>query len=139
VTRLLAIAFVAGCMVPPASEKEILRDDVRDFHEAVRWQRFGDAAVRVATEQRARFLDRLARLRGDAELSDYEITNVQPEAPDRVAVGVRLEWQSKQTGLLRATSVLERWRREHRQWFLYTSRVVDGEALPWADLEIGEK
>jgi hypothetical protein len=127
----MALLVFAGCFVPPPNEKESLRDQVRSYHDALRWRRFAEAATFLPPDRRGRFLERVDGIKDDIEVSDYEVQSTAPSAATgTIEVRIAIEWQSKRTGLLRKTELRESWRRVKDGWLLAESRHASGDHLP---------
>jgi hypothetical protein len=127
---VLALAL-AGCFVPSPSEKEALRDQVREWHDDVRWQRFPAAALRLPPARRQRFLEQTRTALNDIGMADYEILSVQPAGDGRAEVRASFDWEAKQSALLRHTEVAELWQRVGSDWVLMGVKLEKGEALPF--------
>jgi hypothetical protein len=138
-TFALAALALSSCFLPSSTERENLQDEVRSWHEDLRWQRYAAVAQRLAPEERQRFAARVQGLKDDFEVSDYEILAVQPAGEGAVEVRVAFEWQSKRTGLLRRGELSELWRRTGSNWLLAATRHAAGEQLPFVEGENPEK
>jgi len=128
-----------GCVAPSATERDQLRDQVRGYHDDMRWRRYGEAAQYLPQPRRKRFLEQVDDLKDDLEIADYELVSVTTKAEGRVQVRVAFDWESKRTGLLRRTEVVEVWVRAAGSWMLAESHHAKGEKLPFLDGDSGEK
>jgi len=136
---VFACALLAGCFVHPPTEREQLRDQMRAYHDNMRWRRYGEAASYLPQPRRKRFLEQVDDLKDDVEISDYELLSVANQGQDRVQVRVAFDWQSKRTGLLRRTEVDEVWVRVGEAWMLSEMHHRKGEPVPFLDGSSGEK
>ena len=84
--RFLLAFAVTGCFVPSPNEKEALRDQVREWHDDMRWQRFSGASLRLPPARRAHFLSQTRALENDIAMADYEIISVLPAGDGRAQV-----------------------------------------------------
>jgi hypothetical protein len=140
VRGLILLCLLSGCVNPHTTDpKEILRDSVRSFNDALRWQNFSEAISYLPPERRQRFLDHANNLRDEVEISDYEITSSQPKGPERVEIRVQMQWQSKRSGLLRKIELTELWQKGPGDWVVIDLRQRGVERLPLLDVPYGEK
>ena len=126
-----ALALLAGCFQP--GTREVLQDEVRNYHDALRWRRFGEAALHLPPARRPGFLDRAAKVAEDVQIADYEIRQVAQLSETRVEIHAALEWESRRTGLVRKTELAELWERKGSDWILVETRQLGGEKLPFFD------
>ena len=127
---LLALAL-AGCFVPSPNEREALRDQVREWHDDMRWSRFNAASMRMPPARRQRFLDQTRALENDVGMADCEILSVQPAGDGKAQVRAAFDWEAKQQELVRHTELSETWTRVGSDWVLTDVRVEKGEPLPF--------
>jgi hypothetical protein len=127
---LFALAL-AGCFVPSPNEKEALKDQVREWHDDMRWQRFNAASMRMPPARRQRFLDQTRALSDEIGMADYEILSVQPAGDGKAQVRASFDWEARQTALLRHTELAELWQRVGSDWVLTDVKVEKGEPLPF--------
>jgi hypothetical protein len=133
--RIVALLFLTSCFVPSPNEKEALRDQVREWHDDVRWQRFPAASMRLPPARRQRFLDQTRAMENDVGMADYEILSVQPAGDGRAQVRANIDWEAKQTALLHRTELTELWQRVGADWVLVDVKVEKGEPLPFLTVE----
>jgi hypothetical protein len=126
---LFALALVAcGGTQKPA---ENLMDDVRGYHEGLRWQRYEDAAARLPTAARERFLDAREELDEELKIDDYEITRVKLGRSEKKAVvQVKVVWHLDSVGVVHDTVIEQQWESRRRMWFLVSEKVKRGEPMP---------
>ena len=129
--RVLALVALAGCFVPSPNEKEALRDQVREWHDDVRWMRYPAASMRLPPARRQRFLEQTRALENEIGMADYEIISVLPAGDGRAQVRASFDWEAKQTALLRHTELFELWQRVGNDWVLVDVRLEKGEPLPF--------
>ena len=133
--KTLALLLLAGCFLPSPNEKEALRDQVREWHDDMRWQRFPAASLRLPPARRQHFLDQTRAMENDVGMADYEITSVLPAGDGKAQVRASFDWEAKQTALLRHTVLAELWQRVGSDWVLVDVKVEKGEPLPFLSVE----
>jgi len=110
-----------------------LLEAVHDYNDAVRWGRYGTAAAYVPPEARREFAARHGAHRGELQIADYEIVQLDL-AEDRTHAHVLVEvtWLLRSQGLLRQTALEQRWEQEGGRWSLARERRVAGTPMPEA-------
>src|SRR5262249_17489391 len=129
--KVLALLLLFGCFVPSPTEKEALRDQVREWHDDIRWQRFAAASLRLPPARRESFLAQTRALKDDVGMADYEILSVQPAGDGRAQVRAWFDWEAKKAALLRHTELAELWQRVGADWVLMEVKLEKGEMLPF--------
>src|SRR5262249_9785105 len=129
--KAFALLVLAGCFVPSPNEKDALKDQVREWHDDVRWQRFPAASMRLPPSRRQHFLEQTRALGNDIGMADYEIVSVMPAGDGKAQVRATFDWEAKQTALLRHTQLAELWQRVGNDWVLVDVNVEKGEPLPF--------
>lgn len=135
---VLFAACLAGCMGATPNQRDMLTDDVRGFHDGLRWRRFGDTAGRMLPEARTRFLERIRKLQDDFQVDDYEVIRTEPMADGRVVVTVVMEWESRQAGVLRKSELSETWQRMGKRWYMVEPKLVGDVSFPLLGLSAAD-
>jgi hypothetical protein len=130
-SHVLALALaITGCATGQQSKGERLLNDVRAFHEGLRWRRFDEAADHIPPPTREQFLDGREALDDDLRIDDYEIERTKmPE--DKVAkVQIRYTWHLESRGTVYTTVVEQRWEQVGKGWILFAEERKRGEPMP---------
>ena len=129
---LLCVTFAwpaAGCL--SAKRVEPLGDAVRQYNQAVRWERFEMAAARLPAKQRDDFLDRRDQLSDELRISHIEVVRVRHDKTGRRAnVQVKYTWHLDSRGVVHTTHTVQRWERPSSSWQVLAERHLRGEPLP---------
>ena len=128
--HLGAVLVLAGCAGTGQSAGERLLNDVRAFHEDLRWRRFDDAAELVPPASRERFMDDREALDDDLRIDDYEIERTKMVKEGVAEVQVRYTWHLDTRGTVHETVVEQRWERIGRGWLLFAEDRKRGEPMP---------
>jgi hypothetical protein len=131
VRYLLVLIFLAGCAgAAGQSAGERLLNDVRSFHEGLRWRRFDDAADHIPPASREVFLDGREALDDDLRIDDYEIERTKMVKDGVAEVQIRYTWHLDSKGSVHETVVEQRWERVGKGWILYAEERKRGEPMP---------
>ncbi len=128
----LAFAFgaIAGCASSP-KRAEMLLDDVRGYHDGLRWHRLNLAVLRIAPPEREEFMAEREELVDDLRISDYEIVRVHyREKGVRAQVTVRYTWFLDSRGLVHRTTARELWERRGKRWLVVEEHRLRGKPMP---------
>ena len=139
--RLVAIVLFVlggtGCML---GEGYTARDRVtlaaREYNDGVRWGRYDRAAVHVAADRRAHFIERHKTLEDELEFADCEVLDldlVDPKKKDRAMAHVEYTWTMKREGLLKKTAVEQVWVERGGQWIVDSETRTKGSPLSLFD------
>lgn len=113
------------------SSRERLTWAVSDYNEALRWGNLRAAEPFVPTDQAKAFVKRHKEDRGNLEINDYEIDSVVMEDKSHAVVRVTFVWSRRSEGLVRQTTVLQRWERHDREWRMVSEKFGEGAPLVW--------
>jgi hypothetical protein len=125
--------LAAGCANAPQTRSAMLAEAVRDYQEAVRWQRHDVAARFWPPDQRAGFVEGREALSRDVEIVEYDLVRVEmmPNKDDAI-VRVELRWMRRDEGVLRQTALEQKWSFVPGGW-----RVVDEQRRSGAAIGLG--
>ncbi len=125
-----SFAIIAGCASSP-KRAELLIDDVRGYHDGLRWQRFNQAVLRIAVLERDDFISEREELSDDLRISDYDIIRVHYlEKGMRAKVTIRYMWYLDSRGIVHQTTANELWQRRGKRWFVTDEHRVRGARMP---------
>lgn len=129
---LAALIAAAGCGTNKLKRANKLLDDVRGYHEAIRWNKPAQAAVRLPMAERDAFVNEREELAEDLRVSDYELVRVRYAKGNklRAKVRVRYEWHLDSRGILHKTWANEEWERQGKRWILKDEHRAHGEPMP---------
>ena len=128
---LALVVLLAAACGGTQKPSQNLMEDLRAYHEGLRWQRFEDTAARLPASMREAFLDARDELEDELRVDDYEITRVRFGRSEKVAhVQVKVSWHLDSVGVVHETVVEQRWEEKKRAWFLFGEKVKRGEPMP---------
>ena len=112
------------------SRGDRLMNDLRAFHEGIRWRRYDQAADFVPLPARDRFMAGREALDDDLRVADYEIERVKWRGDRDVTVQVRYTWHLDSRGVVHETVVEESWFKAGKGWILQGEERKRGEPMP---------
>lgn len=128
---LLAVALALASCGSHSKRAAPLLDDVRGYHDGVRWAYFAQAAVRLPGPERDAFIEEREDLADDLRIADYEITRVRYAAGKMAAdVDVKYTWHLDSRGIVHTTTAREKWERRGKRWVLLEEERRRGEPMP---------
>jgi hypothetical protein len=129
--KLLLMCALAGCAsLAPKKNSEGLSDQVREYNEGVRWERYAVAAVHVPPRERARFVDDWDTRSTDLKISDFEVVEIARKGPAGARVHVKLSWYKNSEGTLHETHAMQVWERHGDDWLIVDESRLRGPEMP---------
>jgi hypothetical protein len=111
-----------------------LVEHLRNYNEAVRWQKYDQAALNVPVREREDFLDEREEIGEDLRIVDFEVKRVRfREARTRARVDVQYSWHLDSRGIVHKTVTRQEWQREGKAWLITAETRVRGEEMPGID------
>ncbi len=130
----LIIAILCACGGSSMKRANMLLDDVRGYHDGLRWERFSQAVLRLPPAERGEFLEVRDELSDDLRISDYDIVRVHYLKKDmRAEVVVKYMWHLDSRGIVHRTSAREIWERRGKRWILTSEIRSRGKEMPGLD------
>ncbi len=117
----LSLPLLAACGAQPRTPRDVLEDDVTEFHRNLRWSRYDEAAVFVAPTIRDAFVQRYRDLGRDFQVTEYEIQSIEMvEGREEAIVLVWYQAVLMPNPTVQETVYRERWRylEDSRAWQL---------------------
>lgn len=134
--KAIAAMILAALVIPGCGGKlkraNHLLDDVRGYHEGIRWNKFDQAAVRLPLRERDAFVNEREELSEDLRIADYELLRVRYARGNKLEakVRVRYDWHLDSRGILHKTWANEVWERQGKRWILKDEHRAHGEPMP---------
>lgn len=129
---LLAVSATGACA--SSQRVEPFAYAVRSYNEAVRWQRYDDAAARLPVHRRDEFLDQRDVLSEDLRVTEYDVVRVRyDDSGRRAKVQLEYTWYMDSLGVVHNTHVVQRWERPKKTWVLVDEHHLRGEPMPGID------
>lgn len=129
---LVAAALaLAACGARPKRATALL-DDVRGYHDGIRWEKFAQAAVRLPPPERDAFIEEREALAEDLRIADVELLRVHfvGNGKMRAKVLVRYTWLLDSRGIVHKTWAHEVWARRGKRWMIEKNQRSRGEPMP---------
>jgi hypothetical protein len=125
----LTLASLGACAGSQKTKSD-LDEQVRNYNEGVRWERFSAAAASLPPPQRASFVDEMDQRAQDLKITDYEIVKVDPRGPREARVQVKMSWYKESEGTVRETHSIQTWERRGKDWLLVDQTRLRGAEMP---------
>jgi hypothetical protein len=132
----LAVAAALAAAACGAAPRQIpdITDELRGYHEGLRWRRYDDSALRIAPREREAFLDEREELDEDLRIDDWELLRLRfRDDRERARVDVRFTWHLDSRGIVHKSVVRQEWERRGDLWILAAEVQLRGEAMPGVD------
>lgn len=135
-TMLISVAAVAlvstaGCGASRLKRANHLLDDVRGYHDGIRWGKLGQAAVRLPKAEREAFVNEREELADDLRIASYELVRVRyAKGKMRAKVRVQYVWHLDSRGIVHKTWANQEWERQGKRWILQDEHRAHGEPMP---------
>lgn len=127
----LALAAAAGCGAARLKKANHLLDDVRGYHDGIRWGKLAQAAVRLPPAERDAFVDEREELADELRIADVELVRVRyVKGQMRAKVRVQYIWHLDSRGIVHKTWADEIWERRGKRWILEDEHRAHGEPMP---------
>jgi len=119
---LLVLIAASGCLTPEArlaaSENRLLKR-ITQYHEALTWRDYEQAAALVAPARRMDFLSRAQKLQRGYTLDSYSVRDLQVDADGRSAKAVlHRTFILAPSVILQAEDIVQPWAQINDVWFL---------------------
>ncbi len=133
---LLMIALSAlgttACWLTPAQQREeTLVREARAMNDDLRWERYEQVSKSMPPEDGRLFLHRANAVAEELVMGDSDVESITFGVPSTTAVVVaKLSWYYKRDGVVKSTTVEQRWKQEGGLWVLVKQRRLRGERFP---------
>lgn len=120
VCALLLGLFLAGCSAAKPDGND-LADAIDDYHQALTWGRWGDAACFLPVAQRNEFIGFYEESDDDIRFTEYSVGSVTVDPlSEEATVLVTLSWYAEHSYTIQETQVRETWTYddESENWIL---------------------
>jgi hypothetical protein len=127
----LALIMSFGCGASRLKRANHLLDDVRRYHDGIRWGKLAQAAVRLPPAERDAFVNEREELGEDLRIADYELVRVRyVKGQMRAKVRVQYIWHLDSRGIVHKTWADQMWERLGKRWILRDEHRAHGEPMP---------
>jgi hypothetical protein len=133
-----SIAFVAGCIAPPAGPSERLADAAHGLNTATRFGRMNAALDHVAPDAKDEFTKRHEPWGRDVWVVDLEVVDVVVRSRDEASVVLSVLWQRPDEAELRTTQITQSWRDDRGGWRMIAEQKSGGDSGLLGDKPKGE-
>lgn len=136
---VIAALFLAGlssaCGAHQDADDESLMGSVRNYAEAILWQKHEAAAIHRAPLFREEFLAKREELEEDLRVVEYQLQRVKEgQRGNKIAVVLlKFRWHLDSEGIVRTSTVEQHWEKKNRQWILTTEFLARGTDMPGLD------
>jgi hypothetical protein len=129
--RAIAICVLFAACGPPPSASDTLTDTVRGYNEAIRWERFENAAIALPQKERAQTVDDWDERAHDLKITDVDIVKIDGKGPHEARAQIKLKWFKNSEGTLRETQSIQTWEKKNgKSWELVDERRLRGHEMP---------
>ncbi len=129
--KVLALCvFLAACATPPAAASDTLNETIKSYNDAIRWERFENAASALPQKERAQTVDDWDERAHDLKITDYDIVKVDSKGKNEAHAQIKLSWYKNSEGTLRETQSIQTWEKHGRGWQLVDERRLRGHEMP---------
>jgi len=130
IARLLVAVFIlvslSGCFAP-VSPMQRVSDAARDLNVATRFSKMDLVATHVDATFRSDFISRRQLWGRELRIVDLELSGVQIEDNTHGRVLLDVSWVPLSDGILRSTSVEQRWQDDGHGWKLVNEQRKTGD------------
>ena len=121
--------LLAACGAP-AAQSDTLNETIINYNEAVRWERFENAAVALPAPQRAQTVDDWDERAHDLKITQYDIVKVDSKGSREAKVQIKMAWYKNSEGTLRETQSIQTWEKHGKAWLMVDERRLRGHEMP---------
>lgn len=114
----------------PAAHSDTLQETIKGYNDAVRWERFENAATALPAAQRAQTVDDWDERAHDLKFIDYDIVKVDSKGSREAHVQIKMSWYKTSEGTLRETQAIQTWEKHGKGWELVDERRLRGYEMP---------
>ena len=132
-TRVFATLLLVTSACAAAAQQhpeESISEQVRLYHEDLRWGRFEAAASHLPAKHRSDRIDEWDEHGKDLKITEFEIVRIDPRGADAARAQVKVSWYLESEQIVRETSAVELWERKGKQWTLVEESRLRGHEMP---------
>ncbi len=131
--------LAAACMSPGQRREESLQRVAHEFNDGVRWNR-EDQVLRSLPPNEGRLMRaRRADLGDDFVVADHEVTSIMMGAgADRATVTAVFSWFNQRQGVVKKSTIEQKWEFLDAHWVVTSQRRVSGERFPLIPEHVAE-
>jgi hypothetical protein len=122
--------LLAACATPPAAQSDVLNETIRNYNEAIRWERFDNAASVLPPAQRAQTVDDWDERAHDLKITQFDIVKVDSKGAREARAQIKLSWYKNSEGTLRETQLVQTWEKHGKGWLMVDERRLRGHEMP---------
>ena len=133
----MTVKTIAMCMLlsvaacgAPAAQSDTLNETIRGYNEAVRWERFENAATALPAAQRAQTVDDWDERAHDLKITEYDIVKIDSKGPHEARAQIKMSWYKSSEGTLRETQAIQTWEKHGKAWMMVDERRLRGHEMP---------
>ena len=128
--KTLALVVMIAACGPPASAQDTLGETVRAYNDAVKWERFENAAIALPPSQRAQTVDDWDERAHDLKITEFDIVKIDPKGSREARAQVKMSWYKSSEGIVRETQAIQVWEKHGKAWEMVDERRLRGHEMP---------
>jgi hypothetical protein len=121
--------LLAACATP-AGQSDTLNETIRSYNDAIRWERFDNAAAALPPALRAQTVDDWDERAHDLKITEYDIVKVDSKGSREARAQIKMSWYKNSEGTLRETQLIQTWEKHGKGWLMVDERRLRGHEMP---------
>jgi hypothetical protein len=122
---------LAACFAEGYSMKDRVTEAARRYNEGVQWNKVDQSAAYLPREERKAFVERMAALEDELEISNAEMVQLDVDKKhDKATARMTYEWSLKRHGLVEKTATEQTWKERDGKWVMVREIRLRGSPLP---------
>jgi hypothetical protein len=129
--HLVLTLSLAACFAEGYSMKDRVTEAARRYNEGVQWNKVDQSAGYLPREERKAFVERMAALEDELEISNAEMVQLDVDKKhDKATARMTYEWSLKRHGLVEKTATEQTWKEKDGKWVMVREVRLRGSPLP---------
>ena len=126
--RTLWLVTLAACAALPRNN-ELLGDQIREYNEHLRWERFDRASQFIPAKDRASRVDEWDERAHEVKITGFDVVKVDRHG-DEARVQVKVEWYKTSDNTVHETQAVQTWERRGKDWLVVDETRLRGKEMP---------
>jgi hypothetical protein len=128
---ILLVLPLTACFAEGYSMKDRVTEAARRYNEGVQWNKVDQSAGYLPREERKAFVERMAALEDELEISNAEMVQLDVDKKhDKATARMTYEWSLKRHGLVEKTATEQTWKEKDGKWVMVREVRLRGSPLP---------